>query len=95
MTDTQGRGLRSLLELVQLFTQFVGGAVHSFSCWIQHFVNNQNIVWNNNILVIYKMLDLATMLKLCTAPPTKLHSKAELTQKDFVVLHPADAYKRR
>ena len=51
--------------------------------WIQH----PKIVWNNNVLVIYKMLDLATLLKMCTAPPanTALQSKAKLTQKDFIV----------
>ena len=38
-------------------------------CQIQHFVNNQKIVGNDIFLVVYKMLDLATMLQLPTVPP--------------------------
>ena len=35
------------------------------------------------------MFDLATTLKLCTAPTTNTaQSKAELTQKDSIVLYP-------
>ena len=51
---------------------FVGDAVHSFriAARFQHFVNEQKLVVSDNVLVVYKILDLATMLKLRTAPPT-------------------------
>ena len=48
------------------------------------FGNYQNIAVSDNVLVIYKMLDPATLLKLCIVQTLK--SKSELTQKDFLDL---------
>jgi hypothetical protein len=47
----------------------------------------KNIV-SDNFLVVYKILDLAKLMLLQTALPCSLHSKAEVTQKDYLVMIP-------
>ena len=38
---------------------------------LQDFVNDQKVVALENLLIINKIFDLATLLKLCTVPPLK------------------------
>ena len=56
----------------------------SCSCRL-HFVDEQNIVVSDNVLVVCKMLELTTLLNFVQCHLQILQSKAELTQTVFVV----------